>query len=60
MDEDRIADTAKQAKGAVKDAGGKVAGDRGHQADGKLNRAEGELQKDVDKTKDAVRDAAKR
>ncbi|WP_395682007.1 CsbD family protein [Inquilinus sp.] len=60
MDKDRIAGAAKQAKGAVKDAAGKVTGDRELQVDGKMDKAEGTIQKDVGKAKDAVRDAVKR
>jgi uncharacterized protein YjbJ (UPF0337 family) len=41
MDKDRIAGVAKQAKGAVKAAAGKVVGDAKLRADGKSDQTEG-------------------
>jgi uncharacterized protein YjbJ (UPF0337 family) len=57
MDKDRIAGAAKQAKGAFKDAAGKVTGDTKLQAEGKADKAEGKVQSTVGGTKDAARDA---
>ena len=41
MDKDRIKGTAKQAKGSVKDAAGKLTGDAKLQAEGKADIAAG-------------------
>ena len=38
MDKDRIAGSAKEAKGAIKETAGKVLGDAKLQADGKTKR----------------------
>lgn len=57
MDKDRIAGAAKQAKGAVKDAAGKLVGDPKLQAEGKADKAEGKAQSAVGGVKDAARDA---
>jgi len=60
MDKDRIIGTAKETKGAVKEAIGKVAGDAKLQADGRADRAEGAVQNAVGGVKDAMRDALKK
>ena len=57
MDRDRIAGAAKQAKGAVKEAAGKLTGDVKLNAEGKADKAEGKLQNAIGGAKDAVRDA---
>ena len=57
MDKDRIEGAAKQAKGAIKDAAGKVTGDSKMQAEGKADKAEGKVQNTVGGAKDGVRDA---
>jgi len=57
MDKDRIEGTAKQAKGAVKDAAGKITGDTKLQAEGKADKAEGKLQNAVGGLKDKAREA---
>ncbi len=57
MDSDRIEGAAKQVKGAVKDAFGKVTGDTKTQAEGKADKAEGKVQNTVGGAKDGVRDA---
>jgi uncharacterized protein YjbJ (UPF0337 family) len=59
MDKDRIAGAAKQAKGAVKEAVGKVVGDNKLVAEGKSDKVEGKVQNAVGGLKDAVRDALK-
>jgi uncharacterized protein YjbJ (UPF0337 family) len=59
MDKDRIAGSANQAKGAIKEAVGKVAGDAKLQAEGKADKAAGKVQNAVGGMKDAVRDATK-
>ena len=59
MDKDRIADAAKQAKGAVKEVAGKALGDSKLVAEGKSDKVEGKIQNAVGGLKDAVRDAVK-
>jgi uncharacterized protein YjbJ (UPF0337 family) len=44
MDKDRIAGAAKESKGAIKEAAGKVLGDAKLTADGKSDKAEGKVQ----------------
>jgi uncharacterized protein YjbJ (UPF0337 family) len=58
MDNDRIAGSAKQAKGAVKEAAGKVLGDSKLVADGKSDKVEGKIQNAVGGAKDALKKAA--
>jgi uncharacterized protein YjbJ (UPF0337 family) len=58
MDKDRIKGVADQAKGAVKDAAGKVTGDAKLQAEGKADKLKGKMENAVGGAKDAVRDAA--
>jgi len=60
MDKDRIEGTAKQAKGSIKDAAGKLTGDTKLQAEGKADKVEGKVQNAVGGAKDAVRDTVKR
>lgn len=57
MDSDRIAGAAKQVKGAIKDAAGKVTGDEKLQAEGKADKTAGKVQNTVGGAKDGVRDA---
>jgi uncharacterized protein YjbJ (UPF0337 family) len=60
MDKDRIDGAGKEVKGAIKDAAGKLTGDRVLQAEGKADKAVGKVQSEVGKTKDAIRDAARK
>ncbi|MBN8997755.1 MAG: CsbD family protein [Rhizobiales bacterium] len=55
MDKDRIAGTAKQAKGAVKEMAGKITGDAKLQAEGKADKAAGKVQNAVGGIKDTLR-----
>lgn len=57
MDNDRIKGMGDQAKGAVKDAAGKVTGDTKLQAEGKMDKAKGEVESAVGGAKDTMRDA---
>jgi uncharacterized protein YjbJ (UPF0337 family) len=59
MDKDRIAGAGKEAKGALKDAAGKVIGSEKLQAEGKIDKATGKAQNAFGQAKDALRDAAK-
>ncbi len=56
MNNDRLEGSAKQAKGAVKDAAGKVTGDTKLQAEGKADKAAGKVQNAVGGAADATRD----
>ena len=56
MDKDRIEGSAKQVKGAVKDAVGKVTGDSKLQAEGKADKVEGKIQNAAGGIKDSVRE----
>ena len=60
MDKDRIAGSAKEAKGAVKVAAGKLLGDAKLQAEGQADKANGKMQNLVGGLKDAARDALKK
>jgi uncharacterized protein YjbJ (UPF0337 family) len=57
MDKDRIEGAGKQAKGALKEAWGKITGDAKTEADGKADKAEGRVQNAVGGMKDAAREA---
>ena len=57
MDKDRIEGVGHQAKGAVKEAAGKMTGDGKMQAEGTTEKAAGKVQNAVGGAKDAVRDA---
>jgi len=59
MDKDRIAGSAKELKGAIKQGVGKAVGDSKLEAEGTADKAEGEVQNAVGGLKDTVRDALK-
>lgn len=59
MDKDRIEGSANQAKGALKQAAGKVTGDSKLKAEGAADKASGKLQNAIGGAKDALRDATK-
>ena len=60
VDKDRVAGAAKQAKGAVKEAAGKVMGDQKLKGEGKMEKAVGKAQNAFGGMKDAARDAQKK
>jgi len=60
MDKDRIAGAAKQAKGSIEIAAGKVLGDAKLVAEGRQEKAEGKIQNAVGGMKDAVKDVLKK
>ena len=60
MDKDRIAGSAKQIKGSIKEAVGKVTGDTKLQSEGEADESEGKIQNAVGGLKDTLRDAVKR
>jgi uncharacterized protein YjbJ (UPF0337 family) len=55
MNKDRIEGAAKQVKGSVKDATGKVLGDAKLQAEGKADKAEGKVQNAIGGLKDKAK-----
>jgi len=55
MDKDRIKGSANQAKGAIKEAAGKVTGDAKLEAEGKGDKLAGKIQNAIGGMKDAVR-----
>jgi uncharacterized protein YjbJ (UPF0337 family) len=60
FDKDRIAGSAKQAKGAVKEVLGKATGDAKLVADGRADKNEGKVQNAIGGIKDTIRDALKK
>ena len=57
MDKQRIEGAGDKAKGAVKEAAGKVTGDSKLQAEGKLDKAKGSMKNAIGGAKDAMRQA---
>ena len=57
MDSDRIAGSAKQVKGSIKEAIGKLTGNTKTQAEGAAEKVEGKVQNAAGGAKDSVRDA---
>ena len=55
MDKDRIKGSAKQAKGAVKVAAGKLTGDAKLKAEGRADKVAGKVQSAVGGLKDTLR-----
>jgi uncharacterized protein YjbJ (UPF0337 family) len=60
MDKDRIEGAAKEVKGSIKEAIGKVTGNEKTQAEGAAEKAAGKVQSTVGQAKDGVRDAFKK
>jgi uncharacterized protein YjbJ (UPF0337 family) len=56
MDKDRVAGSAKQVKGAVKQAVGKVVGDVKLESEGKADQIEGKVQNAVGGIKDMLKE----
>jgi uncharacterized protein YjbJ (UPF0337 family) len=56
MDKDRIEGAAKQAKGAVKHAAGKLTGDTKLQSEGTADKIEGKVQNAVGGLKDKLKE----
>ena len=57
MDKDRVEGAGHQAKGAVKEAAGKLTGDQKMQAEGKTEKAAGKVQNAIGGAKDSIREA---
>ena len=60
MDKDRIGGSAKEIKGSIKEAIGKVVGDAKLQSDGRADKVQGKAQNALGGAKDAMRDALKK
>jgi len=60
MDKNRISGAGDKAKGAVKEAAGKLTGDAKLQAEGKADKAKGAVKNAVGGAKDALREADRR
>jgi len=57
MDKEHVKGAADKAKGAIKDAAGKITGDKQMQAEGKFDKAKGAAHEAVGDVKDAARRA---
>ena len=57
MDKEHVKGAADKAKGAIKDAAGKLTGDKELQAEGKMDKAKGAAHSAVGDAKDAVKTA---
>lgn len=60
MDLDRIEGAGHEVKGAVKEAAGKVTGDKKTEVKGKVEKNFGTVQREIGEAKDEVRDELKR
>jgi uncharacterized protein YjbJ (UPF0337 family) len=60
MDKEHVKGVADKAKGTIKDAAGKVMGDKDLQAEGKVDKAKGAGHEAVGDVKDAVRRASEK
>jgi uncharacterized protein YjbJ (UPF0337 family) len=56
MDKSRISGAANQAKGAMKDAAGKLTGDAKLQAEGKADKLKGKVENAIGGARDALRE----
>jgi uncharacterized protein YjbJ (UPF0337 family) len=56
MDKDRIKGSLKQFGGGIKEAAGKLLGDKKTESEGKAEKTEGEIQSAVGGLKDTVRE----
>jgi uncharacterized protein YjbJ (UPF0337 family) len=59
MDREHVKGAADKAKGAIKDAAGKIMGDKKLQSEGKLDKAKGAVHEAAGDIKDAFRNASK-
>ncbi len=56
MDREHVKGTVEKAKGAIKDAAGKVTGDKKLESEGKVDKAKGSAHKVTGDVKDAVKE----
>jgi uncharacterized protein YjbJ (UPF0337 family) len=59
VDREHIKGAADKAKGAIKDAAGKLTGDKELQTEGKIDKAKGAAHNAAGNVKDAARDLTK-
>lgn len=57
MDKDRITGAGDKAKGAIKQAAGKITGDDKLKAEGAADKAKGSVKSAIGGAKDSIRDA---
>jgi uncharacterized protein YjbJ (UPF0337 family) len=55
MDREHVRGAADKAKGAIKEAAGKVSGDKELESEGKVDKAKGDLHNAAGNVKDAVK-----
>jgi uncharacterized protein YjbJ (UPF0337 family) len=60
MNKDRVAGSAKQIKGTIKELVGKATGDAKLESEGKADKVEGKIQNAVGGIKDTVREIVKK
>jgi uncharacterized protein YjbJ (UPF0337 family) len=60
MDKDRVAGSAKQVKGTIKERVGKAIGDTKLESEGKADKVEGKIQNAAGGIKDRVREIVKK
>lgn len=60
MDREHVKGAADKVKGSIKDAAGKLTGDKKLQTEGKIDKAKGSAHNVAGDVKDAVRDATDR
>ena len=60
MDKEHVKGAADKAKGAIKDAAGKVLDDKKMQAEGKFDKAKGAARETLGDAKDAARESNRR
>jgi uncharacterized protein YjbJ (UPF0337 family) len=60
MDRDRVEGAAKNMKGKIKEAAGKVTGDAKLKSEGRADQVAGKVQNAVGGVKDAIRDATRK
>jgi uncharacterized protein YjbJ (UPF0337 family) len=56
MDKDRVKGSLKQLSGGIKEAAGKLLGDKKTEAEGKSEKTAGEIQNAIGSMKDTVRE----
>jgi uncharacterized protein YjbJ (UPF0337 family) len=59
MDREHVRSAADKAKGAIKETAGKVSGDKELEAEGKVDKAKGDIHNAVGNVKDAARKLSK-
>ena len=60
MDGEHVRGAADKAKGAIKETGGKVSGDKELEAEGKVDKTKGDVHNAAGNLKDAARDLSKK